>query len=124
VAAEAGLAVAGEYAARAPQSFGWALAVAEALADGPREVAVAGPDGAARRALHAAALAGTAPGCVISVGEPDADGVPLLAGRRPLDGTPAAYVCRGFVCDAPVTDVPALGAAIGSRPGRKSPAPP
>ena len=123
-AAEAGLAVAGEYAARAPQSFGWALAVAEALADGPREVAVAGPDGAARRALHAAALAGTAPGCVISVGEPDADGVPLLAGRRPLDGMPAAYVCRGFVCDAPVTDVPALAAAIGSRPGRESPAPP
>ncbi len=41
-------------------------------------------------------------------GEPDAPGVPLLAGRPLVDGRPAAYVCRGMVCDRPVTDPEAL----------------
>jgi uncharacterized protein YyaL (SSP411 family) len=114
-AAEAALAIAGGLGHRSPQSLGWALAVAEALADGPREVAVAGPQGPARRALHAVALAGTAPGCVISVGEPDTAEVPLLAGRQSIGGDAAAYVCRGFVCDAPVTDLAALAASVGAR---------
>jgi len=30
--------------------------------------------------------------------------VPLLAGRTPIEGRAAAYVCRDFVCDLPVTD--------------------
>jgi uncharacterized protein YyaL (SSP411 family) len=30
-------------------------------------------------------------------------GIPLLDGRTPVDGAPAAYVCRGFVCERPVT---------------------
>jgi uncharacterized protein len=38
--------------------------------------------------------------------------VPLLADRPPLAGQPAAYVCRGFVCSAPVSDVSALSAAM------------
>jgi hypothetical protein len=46
------------------------------------------------------------------VGEPDAAGVPLLAGRPVIGGRPAAYVCRGFVCSAPVTEVSALSAAM------------
>jgi uncharacterized protein YyaL (SSP411 family) len=29
-----------------------------------------------------------------------------------VDGSPAAYVCRGMVCDRPVTDVDALAAAL------------
>jgi uncharacterized protein YyaL (SSP411 family) len=33
----------------------------------------------------------------------DPDTVPLLAGRGLVDGRPAAYVCRGMVCDRPVT---------------------
>lgn len=31
------------------------------------------------------------------------DSSPLLADRPPVDGREAAYVCRGFVCDRPVT---------------------
>jgi uncharacterized protein YyaL (SSP411 family) len=46
------------------------------------------------------------------VGESDAAGVPLLADRPPVGGRAAAYVCRGFVCSAPVTDVSALSAAM------------
>jgi uncharacterized protein YyaL (SSP411 family) len=102
-----------------PRAFGWALAVAEALADGPREVAVVGPDGDERRAgLHAVALAGVAPGLVVSAGEPgggdDGTAVPLLADRPLVDGLAAAYVCRSFVCQAPVTEPAALAVQIGA----------
>jgi uncharacterized protein len=114
-AAEAGLAVAAATGPRVPRGFGWALAVAEALADGPREIAVVGGDDDARRALHAVALAATAPGAVVSVGVPDAEGLPLLAERPLLDGRPTAYVCRSFVCQAPVTAPEALAAQVGAR---------
>src|ERR671932_769638 len=97
---------------RAPRAVGWALAVGEALLAGPLEVAVSGPAGPERDALAAAARASTSPGAVVVVGEPDAPGVPLLAGRPTRDGRPAAYVCRGFVCSAPVTAVSALSAAM------------
>jgi uncharacterized protein len=114
-AAEGGLAVAAAGGARVPRAFGWALTVAEALADGPREVAIAGPHADRRRdALRVVALAGVAPGMVVSVGEPDAEGVPLLAGRPLVAGQPAAYVCRRFVCQAPVTSPEALAAQVGA----------
>ncbi len=96
----------------APRAAGWAAAVGEALLAGPLEVAVSGPAGPERDALAAAARASRSPGAVVVVGEPDAPGVPLLAGRPARDGRPAAYVCRGFVCSAPVVDVSALGAAM------------
>jgi uncharacterized protein len=104
-AAEAALGAAGAVAGRAPQAFGWALAVAEALLDGPREVAVVGrDDDPGRGRLHATALAATAPGLVISVGSPGAAGVPLLSGRDLIDGEATAYVCRNFACALPTTD--------------------
>jgi hypothetical protein len=95
---------------------GWGLAVAEALADGPREVAVVGlPHDPATAALHRAALLGTAPGAVVVAGEPGTVGVPLLEGRPLVAGRPAAYVCRHFVCDAPTTEPARLAAALGAR---------
>jgi uncharacterized protein YyaL (SSP411 family) len=109
---EAALASLAQLAQRAPQAVGWALAVGEALLAGPLEVAVSGPAGPDRDALAAAARASTSPGAVVVVGEPDADGVPLLADRPPLGGVAAAYVCRGFVCSAPTTDLSALSAAM------------
>ena len=99
---------------RAPRAAGWAAAVGEALLAGPLEVAVSGPAGPERDALAAAARASTSPGAVVVVGDPDTPGIPLLADRPPVGGRPAAYVCRGFVCTAPVTDVSALGAAMGT----------
>jgi uncharacterized protein YyaL (SSP411 family) len=99
---------------RAPRAAGWAAAVGEALLAGPLEVAVSGPAGPERDVLAAAARASTSPGAVVVVGEPDTPGVPLLAGRPVEGGRPAAYVCRGFVCSAPVSEVSALSAAMTS----------
>jgi uncharacterized protein YyaL (SSP411 family) len=101
---------------QAPRAAGWAAAVGEALLAGPLEVAVSGPAGPDRDALAAAARASTSPGAVVVAGEPDAPGVPLLADRPGRDGRPAAYVCRGSVCSAPVVDVSALGAAMAPLP--------
>jgi uncharacterized protein YyaL (SSP411 family) len=88
---------------RHPRYAGYSAAVAEAVLSGPYEVAIAGPDGAHRTELAAVARRHAPPGAVVVVGEPDQPGVPLLAGRPTIGGAPAAYVCRGFVCDRPVT---------------------
>ncbi|MEU0007072.1 thioredoxin domain-containing protein [Streptomyces sp. NPDC006314] len=105
-AAERALGVAKTLGPRVPRFIGWGLAVAEALLDGPREVAIVGPSLDDERAadLHRTALRGTAPGAVVAYGTPGSDEFPLLADRALTGGDPTAYVCRGFVCDLPVTD--------------------
>jgi uncharacterized protein YyaL (SSP411 family) len=109
--ADAALGASGQVAARDPRFAGWALAVAEASVTGPLQVAVVGTGPEADR-LADAARRSPSPGLVMVHGVPDAPGHPLLAQRPLVDGAPAAYVCRGFVCDAPVTDVAALTAAL------------
>ncbi|WP_067455799.1 thioredoxin domain-containing protein [Actinomadura macra] len=102
--AAAALAPAGPLAEKHARFAGWGLAVAEANVAGPVEIAVVGErDDERTRALHRTALMAVAPGAVVSVGPPDAGGVPLLEGRGLVDGVPAAYVCRGFTCRLPVT---------------------
>ncbi|MCX5560356.1 thioredoxin domain-containing protein [Streptomyces sp. NBC_00038] len=113
-AAERALGVVKALGPRAPRFIGWGLAVAEALLDGPKEIAVVGPmDDPATRELHRAALLGTAPGAVVAVGTADSDELPLLVGRPLVGGRPSAYVCRNFTCDAPSSDVQRLREAVG-----------
>ncbi|MFE9425315.1 thioredoxin domain-containing protein [Kitasatospora sp. NPDC006697] len=115
-AAERALGVVGALAGRAPRFIGWGLAAAEALLDGPREVAVVGPAEDPRTAaLHRTALLGTAPGAVVARGEAGAAEVALLADRPLLGGAPAAYVCRHFACEAPTADPAELAAKVGAR---------
>ncbi|MFH8757115.1 thioredoxin domain-containing protein [Streptomyces atroolivaceus] len=111
-AAEGALGIVGALGPKAPRFIGWGLAVAEALLDGPREVAVAGP---VAGELHRAALLGRAPGAVVAAGEgPDAGyEFPLLVDRPLVGGEPTAYVCRHFACDAPTTDAGELAAKLG-----------
>jgi uncharacterized protein YyaL (SSP411 family) len=94
-------------AAKYPRAGGMGLAVAEALLSGPAEIAIVGPDEDPRTAdLLRAALHVAPPGAVFALGPgsaPETDAVPLLAGRPLVSGGPAAYVCRGFTCQAPVT---------------------
>ncbi|MEU8545221.1 thioredoxin domain-containing protein [Streptomyces sp. NPDC048717] len=103
-AAEEALGVVKALGPRAPRFIGWGLAVAEALRDGPREIAVVGdPGGEDFAALRRTALLAGAPGAVLAAGRPGGEEFPLLADRPLLDGRATAYVCRHFVCDAPVT---------------------
>jgi len=117
-AAERALTLVPSVGAAHPRALGWGLAVAEALVTGPLEVAVVGPSGdPATTALHATALRGTSPGSVVALGEPGAGGVPLLEGRGLVGGRPAAYVCRGFTCDMPVTTAEELARLVNVHAG-------
>ncbi|MFI0036008.1 thioredoxin domain-containing protein [Streptomyces mutabilis] len=115
-AAEHALGVVKTLGPRVPRFVGWGLAAAEALLDGPREVAVVGPASgdAAAEGLHRTALLGTAPGAVVAFGAEGSDEFPLLADRPLVGGAPAAYVCRNFTCDAPTTDPERLRASLNS----------
>ncbi len=101
-AAEAALATASVLCERAPRFAGWSLVAAVSMLEGPEEIAVVGPAGPERDALALAARRRL--GSVVVVADGPRDDVPLLVGRAAVDGRPAAYVCRGFVCERPVTD--------------------
>jgi uncharacterized protein YyaL (SSP411 family) len=119
-AAGAALGVLSGIAARYPRAAGMGLAVAEAWLSGPAEIAVVGgPDDERTRALHRTALHAAPPGAVLALGDGNPEtpsAIPLLEGRGRLDGAPAAYVCRQFTCQAPVT-TPGQLAEVLSRPG-------
>jgi len=83
---------------------------------GPVEVAIIGPRADARtQALLATVQSAYLPNRILlhadGTAAPAVDS-PLLADRGPVNGAPAAYVCRNYVCDAPVTDPAALAAAL------------
>src|SRR5699024_5813810 len=104
-AADTALASYRTYAHRAPRFAGWALAVAEAQADGPVEVVVVGPADAdvaelATGDLARAAWAAATPGAVIAVGV-EGSAIPALTDRPAHDGAPTAHVCRGTTCSLP-----------------------
>lgn len=109
-AAEEALTTVAGLAARAPRFAGWSLAAAVALLQGPLEVAVVGASGPERDELEK--VARRHGGAVVVVAD-GPTGIPLLEGRTEVEGRPAAYVCRGFVCERPVTDVDALRSALG-----------
>jgi hypothetical protein len=111
-AAEAALATVAPIAAQAPRFAGWSLAAAQTMLDGPVEIAVVGPPGPAREALEQRAR--RHPGAVVVVADDARDDVPLLIGRTAVDGRPAGYVCRGLVCERPVSDVEELDRALTS----------
>jgi uncharacterized protein YyaL (SSP411 family) len=98
-----------------PLGFGqWLQALAYALSK-PREIAIVGnPDSADRQALLNVVRDGYRPFQVVALGAPDPDEarVPLLQDRGLVEEQAAAYVCRDFVCQAPVTDSEALQAVL------------
>ena len=101
-------------AARHPLAFAHLLqAIDFLLADDVREVAIVGePD--ARTPLVRVVRGAFRPHVVLAGGSGDGDSaqVPLLAGRGPVDGAAAAYVCERFACQAPVIDPEALAALL------------
>ncbi|MBV9353466.1 MAG: thioredoxin domain-containing protein [Mycobacterium sp.] len=94
--------------ARAPRSAGHWLAVAESAVRGPLQIAVACDAAQSSLLTDARRLA---PGGAIVVGGA-VNSSELLTGRDRVAGADAAYVCRGRICDLPVTTTPELAAAL------------
>jgi uncharacterized protein YyaL (SSP411 family) len=113
-AAIAALGIVADLASRYPRAAGSGLATAEAVLSGPAEIAIAGPPTEQRAELHRIALTAAPPGAVLAVGDGVSETIPLLAGKGPVDGRAAAYVCRNFSCQAPVTEPEQLRAALGT----------
>jgi uncharacterized protein len=103
---------------RAPMAFGHLLAALDFHLATPREVVVAGePGDEVTRSLLDVVGERYRPNTILALRRAaDDDGVeailPLLAGRAPVDGRPAAYVCRRFTCRQPVTEPEALRAEL------------
>ena len=113
-AAERALGIVTTLVERAPRAVGWGLVAASALHVGPLEVAVVGDSENAARPLVDVAFSSNSPGTVVAWGSGD-DVHPLLRDRTTIGGLATAYVCRGFVCDAPVTGVADLRVLVGAR---------
>ncbi|MBA3299336.1 MAG: thioredoxin domain-containing protein, partial [Thermoleophilaceae bacterium] len=86
-------------AARHPHAFAHLLQALDFHLAPVKEVALAGED---TTALERVVRSAFRPHLVLAGGDPD--GVPLLEGRGPVEGRPAAYVCERFACKAPVTE--------------------
>jgi uncharacterized protein len=92
-----------------PGAFGRLLAALDFHVSRPREVAIVGEPGAPdTRALVDAVYARYVPNKVVAGRDPEdeeaAGLVPLLADRPTRDSRATAYVCEGYVCQAPTTD--------------------
>jgi uncharacterized protein len=94
-------------AAKAPLAFGRLLAALDFHLGRTVELAVIGKQGdqQTQRFLEVV-RAHFLPNRLIAVAPSLAEGrgIPLLADRRALDGKATAYLCEGFVCQAPTTD--------------------
>jgi len=92
------------------------LALQFHLAD-PREVVIAGEPGDPRTTALLQAAWRAVPGhrVVALVHDGNREALaklsPVFDGKQPVNGVPAAWVCRRGVCEAPVTDPAKLGAA-------------
>ena len=96
-----------EVAVRHPNAFAHLLQAMDFHFAAVREVALAGPDSSGFERVVRAKFR---PHIVLAGGEPD--GVPLMDGREPVDGRPAAYVCERFACRRPVTEPEELAALL------------
>jgi len=109
--AEASLSALSALQAEHPRFAGWSLAALVAALDGPPEVAIIADmqDPDARALLRGVWSASST--AVVAAGFDHE--IPLLVDRPMRQDHPTAYVCRNFVCQAPVTDADALAALLG-----------
>jgi uncharacterized protein YyaL (SSP411 family) len=100
-----------EFMAQYPSGFGQWLNVAKFMLSAPREIALMG-SGDAIAPLLEVIRGGYRPFQVVAAGEEGS--LPLLENRPQIDGKGTAYVCRRFVCQAPVTGPEELALQLGS----------
>jgi uncharacterized protein YyaL (SSP411 family) len=112
---------------RQPSAFGRMLAAVDRSLAEPIDAVVVGAAGDPRAAaLRGAVAAPYAPDLVIAAIDPDGGAadkrlaaLALFAGKSARDGSPTAYVCRGYACEEPTGDPQrAAQQVVGlSRPG-------
>ena len=90
-----------------PTAFGHLLQAIDFYLADVREVALVGDD---REPLERVVREAFRPHLVLAGG--DNSEVPLLAGREPVNGHAAAYVCERFACQRPVTEPDELRALL------------
>ncbi len=95
-----------EAAAKYPSAFGHLLGSMDMELNGAIQVALVGdPGDTSLRALERVVAEHYVPSLVLAVGNgADSTSVKLLDDRTPQGGKATAYVCRGYTCDAPVTE--------------------
>jgi uncharacterized protein len=96
-----------EVAPQHPTAFAHILQALDFHLAAVKEVAIVGPRA---EPLERVVRGAFRPHVVVAGGP--ADGVPLLAGREPVDGRAAAYVCEHFACRRPVTEPSELAALL------------
>ena len=101
---------------RAPGAYTSLLAAAEwTWSPAPVEVAIVGDgDHPDTRKLLAVVRGRAGLRAIVQHAERETEGggLPLLAGKRPLDGRPTAWVCREYACRRPTTDPGELAAQL------------
>jgi uncharacterized protein YyaL (SSP411 family) len=102
---------------RAPSMFGHALGAVDLYVSPSKEVAVVGDlEAEPTQRLIREIWSRFLPNAVLAASDPrDEEAarlVPLLAGREPVDGKPAAYVCERFTCKLPVSEPDELAAQL------------
>ena len=97
---------------RHPSAFGRFLCAHDFNLGPVVEIAVVAPAGDDREPLLRGVFGRYLPNRVVA-GATDGDdkaaaGLPLLEGRRALDGRPTVFVCRNYACELPATDTATL----------------
>ncbi len=91
---------------RAPGGFSQLLCALEFYLAEPLEIAIAGGrDATETQALLRTVAKRFLPNAVTALATEDAPKLPWLEGKDPIEGNAAAYVCRRFACQKPVTQV-------------------
>ncbi len=109
---------------RAPSAFGHLLCALDLFLASPREIAILGEPGAEdTRALIETVFKRYLPNKIVACAAPNtmddstaSRAIKLLDGRSPVGGRATAYVCRGYYCEAPVTDAESLAEQITEKP--------
>ncbi|NUM56655.1 MAG: thioredoxin domain-containing protein [Candidatus Hydrogenedentes bacterium] len=105
-----------------PRAYMKMLCAVDFELNAPKEVAIAGAAGSGEtRALLAALHAQFVPNKVVALADTaKADGeigkrIPLLVDKAPVGGKSAAYVCKNYACQMPVTTPEDLVKALGGK---------
>ena len=115
--AESAVATITPFISRSPRAVGWGLVSATAMLDGPLQIAIVGNDDEVTEKLWQLAWRATSPGAVVARTSPHRPSEIGLLKNRPMHSDSAtAYVCRGFICELPITDPDKLAQQLNIEP--------